>query len=293
MSTTPSCWEAGPLTSAPLAAGQTHRVRTQDGQAWTAKRHFSSKIHFSSLAARWACESNSATRPVAGILSRWWWTGGWTGRLGREWWLAPDYTSCDRVPLSSIHMPATAIKIGCLLQQGVHLFVSPLTGKNQSLTNGSTFQAESKLGKNVSNCSKKMFCWCWSAGGNAIFVTLKLKTVFIGNYAEGEMKTTPRNLSISSSLSVWELGKVAFHVVKQMKGNNTNTNHQQLMIEIRGSHGKIHTLCHAKLGKSVHLLKVLDNFPFIQFRAKESKTIYVQKSWKGNFYNKKRSIQME
>lgn len=154
MSPMPSCWEAGPLTSALLAAGQHHRVRTQDGQPWTAKRHFSSKIPFSSLAALWACESNSATRPVAGILSRWWWTGGWTGRLGREWWLAPDYTSCDWVPFSSIHTPATAIKTGCLLQQGVRLCVSPLTPRynspeeSEAHKNGTTFQNFSDRHKN-------------------------------------------------------------------------------------------------------------------------------------------------
>lgn len=88
-----SCWEAGQPTSALQAAIQHHRARTQDRQAWTAKRPFPSRIFLSSLAALRARESNSATRPVPGILSRWLWTGGWTERLGREWWLVPDYTS--------------------------------------------------------------------------------------------------------------------------------------------------------------------------------------------------------
>ncbi len=99
-----SCWEAGQPTSALQAAVQHHSERTQDRQAWSAKRPFPSRIFLSSLAALWACESNSATRPVPGILSRWWWTGGWTGRLGREWWLVPDYTSGGWVPLLLLHL---------------------------------------------------------------------------------------------------------------------------------------------------------------------------------------------
>lgn len=67
-----------------------------------------------------SAESNSATRPVPGILSRWWWTGGWPGRLGRERWLIPDYTSGGRVPFSrssssssSRHMPGMTTETGC------------------------------------------------------------------------------------------------------------------------------------------------------------------------------------
>ena len=135
-----SCWEAGQPTSAPRAASQHHRARTRDRQAWSAKRPFPSRIFLSSLAALGAWESNSATRPVSGILSRWWWTGGWTGRLGREWWLVPDYTSGGWVPFSSsstssssssCHMPGMAMETGCspvlVLQWGVKLFISDMT----------------------------------------------------------------------------------------------------------------------------------------------------------------------
>lgn len=59
------------------------------------------------------------------------WTGGWTERLGREWWLVPDYTSGDWVPFfssSSRYMPGTATETGCspvsVLKQGVKLFIS-------------------------------------------------------------------------------------------------------------------------------------------------------------------------
>lgn len=132
-----SCWEAGQPTSAPQAAVQHRRARTQDRQAWTAKRPFPSRIFLSSLAVLRARESNSAARPVPGILSRWWWTGGWTERLGREWWLVPDYTSGGWVPFSSSsssssrHMPGMATEAGCspvfVLQQGVKLFISSKT----------------------------------------------------------------------------------------------------------------------------------------------------------------------
>ena len=143
-----SCWEAGQPTSALRAAGQHHRARTRDRQAWSARRPFPSRIFLSSLAVLGARESNSATRPVSGILSRWWWTGGWTGRLGREWWLVPDYTSGEWVPFSSsssssssssfssssyssCHMPGIATETGCspvlVLQRGVKLFLSDMT----------------------------------------------------------------------------------------------------------------------------------------------------------------------
>lgn len=132
-----SCWEEGQPTSTLQAAGQQYRVRMQDWQAWSAKRPFPSRIFLSNLAALWACEPNSATRPVPGILSRWWWTGGWTGRLGREWWLIPDYTSGGTVPFSrytssSTHlMPGMATETGCyplsVLQGGDRLFISNMT----------------------------------------------------------------------------------------------------------------------------------------------------------------------
>lgn len=75
-----SCWEAGQLTSALLAASQHHRARTQDRQAWTAKRPFSSRLFL----AFWARVPNSATRPVPGILSRWQWTGGVTRQIKKR-----------------------------------------------------------------------------------------------------------------------------------------------------------------------------------------------------------------
>lgn len=102
------------------------------------KKAFSLQDFLSSLAVLRARESNSATRPVPGILSRWWWTGGWTGRLGREWWLVPDYTSGGWVPFSSSsssrHMLAMATKTGCfpvcVLQQGVKLFIRNMTWRD-------------------------------------------------------------------------------------------------------------------------------------------------------------------
>lgn len=69
-----SYWEAGQPTSALRAAVQYHRARTQGRQAGTAKRPFPYGIFLSSLAELRARETNSTTRPVPGILSRWWWT---------------------------------------------------------------------------------------------------------------------------------------------------------------------------------------------------------------------------
>ena len=109
-----SYWEAGQPTSALRAAVQYHRARTQGRQEGTAKRPFPYRIFLSNLAELRARESNSTTRPVPGILSRWWWTGAWTERLGREWWLVPEYTSGNWVPFSSsCHMPGMATDAEC------------------------------------------------------------------------------------------------------------------------------------------------------------------------------------
>lgn len=63
--------------------------------------------------------------------------GGWTGRLGREWWLIPDYTSGGTVPFSRYTssctrlMPGMATETGCyplsVLQGGDRLFISNMT----------------------------------------------------------------------------------------------------------------------------------------------------------------------
>lgn len=116
-----------------LLSNSTERGRRTDKHELQ-KGPFPSRIFLPSLAELSVFESNSATRPVPGILSRWPWTGGWTGRLGREWWLVPDYTSGCCVPFTSssssspspCHMPGMAAETGCfpvtVLQQCVKLF---------------------------------------------------------------------------------------------------------------------------------------------------------------------------